>query len=376
MHRSTLLADAASHSATAGHDAGRLQWIDLAKGWCIVLVVTMHATLGVGVDLNSTTWLHAFIAFAKPFRMPDFFMVAGLMAGGVISMPLRRFVDRKILHFAYFYALWLAIVLVAKSGALGITAPSRFFGEYMWSLVEPFSTLWFIHLLPLLYLALRLADGFDRLSILATAIVLHVLAANHPAGGVYAMASVWVGWTTIDSFALFFIYFYVGHVARDRIFQLAHVSSKRPAYALLAVLLWAIAEAVAVRTGVTAIPGVTLLAGFSGALVVVAACALLARFAIIRPLAYCGRNSLAIYLSFVLPMAGARTILLKSSVIDDPGVLASIVAIFAIASPLALRALVATTFLDFLFVRPKWARLEDLENSLPAPIAQTSAPTG
>lgn len=147
------------------------------------MVVTMHSTLGVGEDLElSASWLHAFVAFAKPFRMPDFFMIAGLMASGAATMSWRRFLDRKVLHFAYFYALWLAIVLAIKSGSLGLTDPAQFARAYLWSLIEPFSTLWFIQLLPLFYLALRFAARLDTVSALAIALVLHGIAAAHPAG--------------------------------------------------------------------------------------------------------------------------------------------------------------------------------------------------
>ena len=82
--------------------SSRVAWVDYAKGWCIVLVVMMHSALGVGLSVGETGWLHALVAFAKPFRMPDFFMVAGLFLGHAIKLPWRTFVDRKALHFFYF----------------------------------------------------------------------------------------------------------------------------------------------------------------------------------------------------------------------------------------------------------------------------------
>lgn len=338
--------------------SARVQWIDVAKGWCIVMVVTMHSTLGVGVDLDSSSWLHAFVAFAKPFRMPDFFLVAGLMASRAISGSWRRFVDRKIVHFVYFYALWLAIVLAAKSGHLGIATPSRFLGEYLWRMVEPFSTLWFIQLLPFFFLTVRLLERVDRISVLFAAAALHILAASHSAGGAYAMDSIWTGWTTVDSFALFFVFFYVGHIAREPVFQLASAAARRPWRYQTVVSVWAVAETIGVHAGATEIPGVTLIAGFAGALAVVVCASWLARSAIGRPLAYCGRNSLVIYLTFVLPMAAARAFLIRTDVVHDVGAIASIVTLIAIAAPLALRAVVAGSPLAFLYVRPHWARLE------------------
>ena len=86
--------------------ATRVGWVDYAKGWCIVLVVMMHSALGVGLAVGETGWLHALVAYAKPFRMPDFFMVAGLFLGRAIDLPWRTYLDRKAVHFLYFYALW------------------------------------------------------------------------------------------------------------------------------------------------------------------------------------------------------------------------------------------------------------------------------
>ena len=89
----------------------RIDWVDIAKGWCIVLVVMMHSALGVGLAAGDDGWLHNVVAFAKPFRMPDFFMICGLFLGRAIDLPRRVFVDRKIFHFFYIYALSLFIVL-------------------------------------------------------------------------------------------------------------------------------------------------------------------------------------------------------------------------------------------------------------------------
>ena len=99
----------------------RVEWADLAKGWCIILVVMMHSAVGAGLAVGQTGWLHAVVAFAQPFRMPDFFLVTGLFAERAIALPWRDFLNRKVVHFAYFYALWFAIVLLAKSAELGIT---------------------------------------------------------------------------------------------------------------------------------------------------------------------------------------------------------------------------------------------------------------
>ena len=62
--------------------------------------------------------------------------------------------------------------------------------------------------------------------------------------------------------------------------------------------LWAVIEELAVARGLPENPGVTLLFGLAGAFAVIAAAAILDRQRRMRWLAYCGRNSLVIYLSF------------------------------------------------------------------------------
>ncbi|MEA2910598.1 MAG: hypothetical protein QOJ15_2679, partial [Bradyrhizobium sp.] len=49
---------------------GRIDWVDYAKGICIVMVVMMHSVLGVELAAGQTGFMHLLVAFAKPFRMP------------------------------------------------------------------------------------------------------------------------------------------------------------------------------------------------------------------------------------------------------------------------------------------------------------------
>ena len=88
---------------------GRIGWVDYAKGICIVMVVMMHSVLGVELAAGQTGFMHLVVAFAKPFRMPDFFLISGLFLSVVIDRDWRTYLDRKVVHFAYFYLLWVTI---------------------------------------------------------------------------------------------------------------------------------------------------------------------------------------------------------------------------------------------------------------------------
>jgi uncharacterized membrane protein YcfT len=290
--------------------------------------------------------------------MPDFFLVAGLFAGRAVDRSWRELIDRKVLHFAYFYALWLLITLAIKSAELGLHTPTAFFTAYLAAFVEPFGSMWFIQLLPILFLATRLTRDWPVPIVVGIAAAMHVLAAMFPEGGAYAMASRMTGSTTIDSFFLFFIYFVCGALFSDRIFAFAAEMRQQPGLALIGLLGWALIEEFAVKVGSPEIPGATVLFGMSGAFAVIALSVLLSRTGSLKALAYCGRNSLVIYLAFFAPMAATRILLLKLGLIPDVGWMSLIVSAVAIISPLALSRMVRGTRLGFLFTRPAWARLE------------------
>src|ERR1041385_524428 len=190
-------------------DGARVDWVDYAKGFCIIMVVMMHSTLGVEAAAGQTSWMHAIVAFAKPFRMPDFFMISGLFLARVIDRDWRTYADRKVVHFAYFYILWVTIQfafkapgLAAENGALGV---ARLYAE---SFIEPFGTLWFIYLLPIFFVVTKATRGVPVL------VIWMILAALE-------IAHIETGWTVIDEFANRFVYFYTGYILAARIFQIA-----------------------------------------------------------------------------------------------------------------------------------------------------------
>lgn len=344
---------------TATPSSERVAWVDYAKGWSILLVVTMHSALGVGLALDKAGWLHPLVAFAKPFRMPDFFLVAGLFLGKSIDWPWRAYLDRKVIHFIYFFMLWTFLILLAKSGELGLTGPMAFLPVFVGALFDPFSSLWFVQLLPLLFLVLRLARNLHPAAVLLPAATLHVAAAMFPDGGQYAMGSDITGWMTVDTFALFFVYFAVGHYARIGIFSFAERVAHCPLWALGGLCVWAALQQWAVILGLTEVPGLTLVFGLIGGGAVVTAASLMASKNIGRAIAFCGRKSLPIYLSFAIPMAAARIVLIRTGFVSDPGTLSAIVAAIAIIAPLVLEAVVRNTWASFLFTRPAWAHLRN-----------------
>src|ERR1700730_3557989 len=117
----------------------RIDWVDYAKGICIVMVVMMHSVLGVELAAGQTGFMHLLVAFAKPFRIQEFFLISGLFLSVVIDRDWRTYLDRKVLHFVYFYLLWVAIQFgfKAASFAAEVGCPHVVFLN-LYPFIEPF----------------------------------------------------------------------------------------------------------------------------------------------------------------------------------------------------------------------------------------------
>ena len=160
-------------------EKSRIDWVDYAKGICIILVVMMHSTLGVEKAAGELTWVHGFIDWARPFRMPDFFMISGLFLASRIDKPWRGYLDSKVLHFAYFYVLWMTIQTFTKSfGVLQTEGLASFLKIYLEGFYEPYGTLWFIYLLAIFFVVTKLLRQVPALLIFAGAAVLETEGAD------------------------------------------------------------------------------------------------------------------------------------------------------------------------------------------------------
>src|SRR6195952_5069097 len=172
---------------------GRIDWVDYAKGICIVMVVMMHSVLGVELAAGQTGFMHLLVAFAKPFRMPDFFLISGLFLAVVIDRDWRTYLDRKVVHFLYFYVLWVTIQFGFKAPGFAAEHGWAYVANlYLISYIDPFGTLWFIYMLPVFFVLTKLARGVPPALIWIAAALLE-------------SAHISTGWTMIDEFAARFV---------------------------------------------------------------------------------------------------------------------------------------------------------------------------
>ncbi|HEY3891139.1 MAG TPA: acyltransferase family protein [Bradyrhizobium sp.] len=318
----------------------RVDWVDYAKGICIVMVVMMHSVLGVEAAADQTGFMHLLVMFAKPFRMPDFFLISGLFLPLVIDRHWRLYLDRKVMHFAYFYLLWVTIQFGFKAPAFAAETSWTHAGLlYLESFIDPFGTLWFIYLLPVFFIVIKATRQMPPAAIWAVAALLE-------------MTHLATGWTLIDEFCARFVYVYSGYFFAGQVFALSDRARACPGLALAGLALWALVNGSLVATGFSEWPLVSLALGLSGACAIITTGTLLARMHWLNALRFCGEHSIVIYLAFFLPMAATRTLLLHAGLIRDIGTISLLVTIVGVLGALAIWRMALAVGANFLFERP------------------------
>ena len=342
--------------------SSRLDWVDTAKGFCIILVVLMHVVVGFEVAQERESWIDPFIEWAKQFRMPGFFLLSGLFAPRLIGKSWPEFLDRKIVPLVYFYLLWLAIHCLLKFTSWGDGDIATLFSAYALGLVQPFGLLWFIYLLAVFFVMTKAVRAYPVTSWLVAAAI--------------ATVPVTTGWLLVDQFAAFFVFFLSGALFAPALLRFADWAREHRAAALKLWLGWAAVSALLAGSfGYQALHetfAADLVLGHAGALGVIAFSVLFAER--LGWIGYCGRNSLPIYLAFFVPMAATRVLLIKTEAEFDVGLASLLIAGLCVALPLALHRLTRGTMLGFLFERPRWLRLASADKRSAEPAMRGSAP--
>ncbi|RZS52955.1 acyltransferase family protein [Sphaerotilus mobilis] len=324
-------------------------WVDIAKGICIIAVVGLYARNDLEALFGQAGWLDPWSAFARPFRMPDFFLLSGLFLSAVIHRPWRSYLDTKVAHYAYFLFLWVAILLAYDVAVLGHVEIAgggavALIKAYIWKLIYPDHMLWFIQTLPVFFIVTRLLKWVPNW-------LLWTVAAA-------AMAShVKTGFAPVDNFNAYYVFFLSGHFGAPLIHQLAERARQRPPLTWGLIALWAVLNQLAVSAGLTQIGGLDLLAGFVGISAIIALSSLVAEVSWLRWLSYSGSQSIVVYLGFYIPLTQFTRLLHQHLPGLPMDVVATLAVVFGAAVPLLLHRLIQNGPLRFLFVRPGWAKL-------------------
>ena len=135
--------------------------------------------------------------------------------------------DTKLVHFAYFYILWMTIQYGLKGpGIAASEGVGAALGYYALGFVQPFGTLWFIYLLAIFFVVTKLLKDVPPFMVFIMAAVLEMLPLH-------------TGWLVVDEFAARYVYFFAGYWLAPLVFNAADTFSKRSVFAVLAMLyIW------------------------------------------------------------------------------------------------------------------------------------------
>ncbi len=210
---------------------------------------------------------------------------------------------------------------------------------YLLSLIDPLGTLWFVDMLPIFF-------DFIKLTKRVPWPVIWLF------GAALEIAHVNTGRTVPDEFAQRFVYCYTGYIAARYVFAMASRAQDTPLLGIAGLLAWGLVNGALVHFGYEQMPFVSLALGLVGACAVVTVSALMTLHDVFKPLRYCGRNSIVIYLAFFLPMAVTRTLLLKTHLLADVGPMSVVITVAGVIGALALFWVARGTWAGFLFERP------------------------
>ncbi|GGC63551.1 acyltransferase family protein [Hoyosella rhizosphaerae] len=212
----------ATHQLTPTPAKGkpRVEWVDLAKGLTITLVVLLHAVgMLVRKDLSPDFW-RDINAFLQPIRMPLFFVASGLFAQGMLAMSWTTMLRSRVAHLAYLYVVWLMMFFIAHNLLPSEVRHGGYakFENVIRGLWMPSSALWFIYGLAVFAIVAKLIYKLPLSVQFSFAIVLSIAAYGRY--GVFS--DVGFGWRNLG---MYFVYFLLAVHARPLIVKFSQLSN-------------------------------------------------------------------------------------------------------------------------------------------------------
>ena len=327
--------------------AGRVIWVDVAKGIAIVLVVLFHATIflkrsgfhhEVWPELNQTLAV---------LRMPLFFASSGLFAASVVARPWRVLWATRLSLLVWVFLLWSLLRVCyfsllpddLRTNETGIVA-------LLAAPLLPTSALWFLHALVAFFVVAKLLTG--RVGVrtqLGVAALLSMTFLSLDLG----RALTWEG------MGRYFVFFLAGLHARETITKWVDAGTFR--LLGLAALAFVTLEVLGRALGWADIGPFALLVRLFGVGAGFLFAAWIARTAGGRLLGHLGRNSLPVYLAHalvVVPVAG-----LLGRALPTPSALVSLAApvmltVLGIAVSLGLHAALRDRVTRYAYEQPAW----------------------
>ena len=330
--------------------ANRVTWVDLARGVGILLVVIGHAAGGIidsPLGSHATVMRWVFLTIYT-FHMPLFFILAGLFVAERLAANPKKFISGTFTKIARAYFTW-AIIQFSVIYMMGNTLNHPATGPYLPQLIsiiwQPVSQFWFLYALFFMQIfAWLVVPKTGPIGFFAISALIYV------ALQVFGIPK-WADTPPVGEFCTFVISFGIGVAIGPRLPTLKVLKDPSPLVPIALAVAWVIcyglaflyvthnagpdwitkdqgAEIAFVANGWVFYP-----AALAGTAAVIFACC-----ANVIPLRkafeYLGKNSMPIFLTHILFIAGARIIVLKFVPHIDVTLLTVMVSIVGIAGSL------------------------------------------
>ncbi|RYE52949.1 MAG: acyltransferase [Sphingobacteriales bacterium] len=162
--------------------ADRMDWIDYAKGFAIILVVFRHAVVGFErAGLEVPTSLFNIQEFFFNFRMPVFFILSGIFLQRAVSkMSPQKMLKKKVTTLLYPYFLWTTVFITLQIVLSDYTNATRSWKDYAFILTQPrnLDHMWYLLALfntNVLFILLHKLNGKYRVVHLFISVALHLI---------------------------------------------------------------------------------------------------------------------------------------------------------------------------------------------------------
>lgn len=326
-------------------------WISVAKGIAIILVVYRHNLIGMersGVEVHSYFMLVNEMVFS--FRMPLFFIISGLfISKSIAKRENSNFVGYKFNSIIYPYLVWGLIQISIQIVFSNYTNSNRGILDYLYLIISPrqIDQFWYLHALfncsVLFYLTVRYIKPSNYIHI-SIALIL------------FGLSSFIQKYDLFHDIMYYYLFLVIGHCFKDFLLQTNY--SWRYLISFFIFLTpffwysqWYWLNNPDINIYIFAIIAVL------GTLYVFIVARILAGLNFSKVLIFVGQYSLQIYLMHVMALAPIRIFFLKIVALDFPILVLFTGWVAGTFVPIIFYLVVKKTVLNVLFV-PPWKGVE------------------
>jgi fucose 4-O-acetylase-like acetyltransferase len=285
----------------------RVDWVDIAKGLGIVLVVVGHVLRGLGSS-HLMSWTPA-VQFADrwiySFHMPLFFFLTGLfLFGSATKRQLSDFSSDKLRTIAYPYFVWSFLTVLLKSVLGPIPNTPRDLSDLSQIAFAPIEQFWFLYVLFMLTMLFGLLFRLGLPPWMGIAIAILI----YP--GVLPLSQ---NWGMLNLMRLNAIYVAAGAFIGSNYLQRVSDIGTTTIASIAVVGFGVMSVGVALTSNEMLLPFLAL----SGILGSIAVALMLTRTRVAGMIGFLGRHSLEIYVAHTMA-SGAVRVVLQSIGITSP----------------------------------------------------------